>query len=277
MDGKIKKSVAERKGGMKKSIITLLSDFGDKDGFAGILKGVILTINPAAEIVDLSHNVRPHNVLEGSLVLRTCYHHFPPGTIHVAVVDPGVGGERRAIAVQTQKYFFIGPDNGLLSFALENERVKKVVELTNKNYFLKVVSNTFHGRDVFAPVAAHLSLKKTLHLFGKEIREYKKFTLLTPRLHTHGVTGRVIYVDYFGNLVTNISGGMALKLAHKKLVIKIANHTIDKIYKSYSESGPGQLVAVVGSNDCLEIAVNQGNASEVLKVKEGTGVEITMM
>jgi hypothetical protein len=193
------------------------------------------------------------------------------------VVDPGVGSSRRSILVETEKYFFIGPDNGALSFALENEKIKKVVELTNKKYFLQDVSNTFHGRDIFAPVAAQLSKGVPVNKFGEPTTEYKKFTILSPRIHRHGVSGKVIYTDHFGNLVTNISGGMVQKLALKKMVIKIKDYKIEKLSSSYVDSAPGQILAIVGSNDCLEIAVNQGNASQIMKAKEGTEIAITMV
>jgi S-adenosylmethionine hydrolase len=228
------------------------------------------------ELVDISHEVSRHNTLEASVVLRTSYHFFPKGTIHLVVIDPEVGGSRRAILVETERYFFIGPDNGALSFALENEKIKKVVELTNPKYFLRDVSNTFHGRDIFAPVAAYLAKGVPAKKFGTPTKEYRRFTLLSPRIHRNGVSGKVIYIDHFGNLVTNISGGMAAKLAQKKMVISLKNFKIDKLSKTYTDSQAGQIIAVVGSNDCLEIAVNQGNASQILKAKEGTEVDLNM-
>jgi S-adenosyl-L-methionine hydrolase (adenosine-forming) len=262
---------------MKNQIVTLLTDFGNEDGFVGTMKGVMLSINPQLSFVDLTHDISPHNTVEASVVLRTSYHYFPKGTIHLVVIDPEVGGSRRVILAETEKYYFIGPDNGALSFALENEKVKRIIELTNHKYFLKDVSNTFHGRDIFAPVAAHLSKGVNIGKFGEPTREYKRFTLLTPRIHRHGVSGKVIYIDHFGNLVTNISGGMAAKLAQKKIQIKIKDYKMDKISKSYADSTPGQILAVIGSNDCLEIAVNLGNASQILKAKEGTEIEMTVL
>jgi S-adenosyl-L-methionine hydrolase (adenosine-forming) len=261
---------------MKRKVIALMTDFGYKDGFVGTMKGVILTINPNVELIDLTHTISSHNTLEASIVLRTSYHFYPKGTIFLVVIDPGVGSTRRSILVETEKYFFIGPDNGALSFALENEKIKKIVELTNKKYFLQDVSNTFHGRDIFAPVAAQLSKGVPISKFGEPTKEYKKFTILSPRIHRHGVSGKVIYTDHFGNLVTNISGGMVQKLALRKMVIKIKDYKIEKLSSSYAASAPGQILAIVGSNDCLEIAVNQGNASQIMKAKEGTEIEITV-
>lgn len=261
---------------MKNKIITLLTDFGTKDGFVGTMKGVILSINPKVELVDLTHEISPHNILEASIALRTSYHFFPRGTIHLVVVDPGVGSQRRSILVETEKYYFIGPDNGILSFALENEEIKKIIELSNKKYFLRDISNTFHGRDIFAPVAAYLARGTNIKRFGQQTKEYKKFTLLTPRIHPGGVIGKVIYVDHFGNLVTNIGAGLALKLAQKRVLIKINNRKIERINKSYADTKPGELTAVIGSNDCLEIAVNQGNAFQVLKPPADAAVEITV-
>ncbi len=259
---------------MKKRNIALMTDFGYKDGFVGTMKGVILSINPNAVLIDLTHTVSSHNTLEASIVLRTSYHFFPKGTIFLVVIDPGVGSNRRSILVETEDYFFIGPDNGALSFALENEKIKKIVELNNKKYFLQDISNTFHGRDIFAPVAAQLSKGVQISKFGEPTNEYKKFTILSPRIHRHGVSGKVIYTDHFGNLVTNISGGMVQKLSLRKMVIKIKDHKIEKLSSSYADSAAGQILAVVGSNDCLEIAVNQGNASQIMKAKEGTEIEI---
>ncbi|MDD5492135.1 MAG: SAM-dependent chlorinase/fluorinase [bacterium] len=261
---------------MKKRSIALMTDFGYKDGFVGTMKGVILSINPNVAMVDLTHTISPHNTLEASIVLRTSYHFFPQGTIFLVVIDPGVGSNRRSILVETEKYFFIGPDNGALSFALENEKIRKIVELTNKKYFLQDVSNTFHGRDIFAPVAARLSKGVAVSKFGEQTKEYKKFTILSPRIHRHGVSGKVIYTDHFGNLVTNISGGMVQKLALKKMAIKIKDYKIEKLSSSYTDSAPGQILAIVGSNDCLEISVNQGNASQIMKAKEGTEIAITV-
>ncbi|MDD5132650.1 MAG: SAM-dependent chlorinase/fluorinase [bacterium] len=261
---------------MKKRNIALMTDFGYKDGFVGTMKGVILSINPGVCLIDLTHTISPHNTLEASIVLRTSYHFFPKGTIFLVVIDPGVGSNRRSILVETEKYFFIGPDNGALSFALENEKIKKIVELTNKDYFLQDVSNTFHGRDIFAPVAAQLSKGVSVRKFGEPTTEYKKFTILSPRIHRHGVSGKVIYTDHFGNLVTNISGGMVQKLSLRKMVIKIKDYKIEKLSSSYADSTAGQILGIVGSNDGLEIAVNQGNASQIMKAKEGTEIEITV-
>lgn len=253
-----------------------MTDFGYKDGFVGTMKGVVLSINPKAGLVDLTHTISPHNTLEASIVLRTSYNFFPKDTIFLVVIDPGVGSSRRSILVETEKYFFIGPDNGVLSFALENEKIKKIVELTNKKYFLQDISNTFHGRDIFAPVAAQLSKGVPVNKFGEFTKEYKKFTILSPRIHRHGISGKVIYSDHFGNLVTNISGGLVQKLSLRKMAIKIKDYKIDKLSINYADSTPGQVLAIVGSNDCLEIAVNQGNASQIMKAKEGTEIEITV-
>lgn len=244
-------------------IITLLTDFGLEDNFVGVMKGVILGINPDVSIVDITHNVRQHNIMEAAFLLKGSYRFFPKGTIHLVVVDPGVGSHRKAIIVKTRDYYFIGPDNGVLSLALEGQRVERVINITNEKYFLKPVSNTFHGRDVFTPVASYLSKDIPLERFGEEIRGYKKLDI--PKFKSG--KGQVIYIDRFGNLITNIPKGMSGKIQFKGI-------SIDKISSSYAEVRIGKPLAIFGSFGYLEIGVNQRSAEDYFKAKVGDVVRI---
>ncbi|MBI2948170.1 MAG: SAM-dependent chlorinase/fluorinase, partial [Verrucomicrobia bacterium] len=187
-------------------IITLTTDFGTDDWFAGTMKGVILSVNPKASIVDITHGIRLGDIRAGAFALAAAYRFFPRGTVHVAVVDPGVGSERKAIAVRTKDYFFVGPDNGLLSCALAREVIRSIHRLENKKFFLPFVSQTFQGRDVFAPVAAHLSKGVAIGKLGPRAASCKMLTLPTPIRRGHELVGEVIYLDRFGNGITNIRG-----------------------------------------------------------------------
>lgn len=242
------------------SVITLLTDFGLEDNFVGVMKGVILGINPSARIVDITHTVEPHDVFGAGFLLKGAYRFFPKGTIHLVIVDPGVGSQRKAIIAKTKDYYFVGPDNGVLSLALEGQRVERVIDITNKKYFLKPASDTFHGRDIFAPVCAYLSKGIPVERFGKEIGEYKKLTIPVPKEDR----GEVIYIDRFGNLVTNINN-RRIKLVKFKGV-KIG------VVRSYSEVEVGKPLAVFGSFGYLEIGVNQGSAKDYFKAKIGDEV-----
>jgi len=181
-------------------IITLLTDFGTQDGYVGAMKGVILGINPEARIVDIGHQVERHDLFQAALVLRNTCRYFPPGSVHVVVVDPGVGGSRKPLVVETANFFLVGPDNGVLSPVLEEFPPIKMVAIENKQYILSHVSDTFHGRDVFAPAAAHCSLGLPVEKFGPQMKTYRRMELPHPRVLTDGLCGQVIAVDRFGNL-----------------------------------------------------------------------------
>lgn len=185
-------------------IIALLTDFGYKDNFVGIMKGVILGINPQVNLVDISHGVKPQSIFEAYFLLKNSYKFFPKGTIFVAVVDPGVGSKRKSILIETNDYFFIGPDNGIFSF-LESHEIKNIVHLTNKEYFLKPVSSTFHGRDIFAPAAGFLSKGVSPEELGTLIKSIKRVEIPKPRIEKDKLVGEIIYIDGFGNLISNIS------------------------------------------------------------------------
>ena len=241
-----------------------MTDFGLKDHYAGVIKGVILGINPDAAIIDITHGVDTYNIIEASLRLMNYYSFFPEGTVHVVVVDPGVGAGRRPIAVESGGYFFVGPDNGVFSRIYENSEARRVIEITNPKYMLKDVSNTFHGRDIFAPAAAHISSGLEIHKLGDEAVSPVLLDIPKPYTAKNEVLGEVIYEDHFGNLVTNIPG----KLVGKGSKVYVGRVRIDRISESYGEAGAGELLAIIGSSGLLEISVNQGSARGVLKAEE---------
>lgn len=255
------------------SIVTLLTDFGLKDNFVGVMKGVILKINPKAQIVDISHNITPQNIFEGAFLLAHSCKFFPKKTIHLVVVDPGVGSRRRPILVQTEEYFFAGPDNGVLSFALKSRKIKKIIQLTNTRFFLKPVSDTFHGRDIFAPAAAHLSLGRRIKDFGRPLKEIKDLMLPEVRLDKDFLIGEIIYIDRFGNLVTNITKDAFNDFIGKRnFAIEFKGVLLDKISGSYLEADRNSALAIWDSFSHLEIAINQGNAEEFFSAKIGSKV-----
>jgi S-adenosylmethionine hydrolase len=272
----LKKSPTER-------IITLTTDFGLKDPWAGIMKGVILSINPGTRVVDITHLVSPQNVLEGAFILSQACPRFPEGTIHVAVVDPGVGGERNPILIETAGFYLVGPDNGLFTLVIEKEKAKRVIRLTRREYFLEEVSSTFHGRDIFAPVAAHLSLGVDPSSFGEPLKGPPRTIKLPRPIKGEGsVTGEVVYVDTFGNLITNISSRdiVHLKGAGPVEVI-IKGMRIEGISKTYSKGaereGAQGPIALVGSSNLLEIACFRARASEVLGAGVGERVDMRVI
>ena len=256
------------------SIITLTTDFGLADGYVGTMKGVILGIDPTVTIVDISHDIAPQDVREAAYTFYAAYPYFPQGTIHVVVVDPGVGSERRAIALRTPQAAFVAPDNGVLSYVVAGERVEEIVHLTNPRYHLSPVSRTFHGRDIFAPAAAHLARGVPLAKLGQPLTEIVTFPLPRSQVHPDGtIVGQVIHVDRFGNLITSIT---ATDLADHSLlgasVIEIKGQAIRGIANSYAEVTPGELLALIGSEGHLEISVSSGSASQTLKAKVGDEV-----
>lgn len=252
-------------------IITLLTDFGDADGFAGIMKGVILSINSQANIVDISNSLPSQDIEAGALVLVNSYRYFPKGTIHVAVVDPGVGSDRRILAVQTNDYFFIAPDNQLLKHIFYNNETFTVVEVLNKTYFLDEISHTFHGRDIFAPVAAHLSLGVALTDFGPEVTDFERGEIAQPVVLAKKIIGNITHIDKFGNLITDISAGMLTK---KISAISAGSTSIPELVDSYAHVAMGKPLAIIGSSGKLEISVRNGNASKQLSLNRGEIVQV---
>lgn len=261
---------------MTSHIITLTTDFGLDDFFVGAMKGVILTINPAAMIVDITHTIPPHDIRAAAFTLAQAYREFPPGTIHVVVVDPGVGSTRKPLLVLTPRYTFVGPDNGVFSFIYAEEKAPTCIHITAEHYFRQPVSHTFHGRDIFAPVAAWLSKGLAPDGFGSRINEYVKFEIPYPEIldQTH-IRGHVIHIDRFGNLITNITEKElppdAIR-AGAKLVIN--GHTITRFQSHFAEAPAGEPFAVFGSTGRWEIAVYLDLAERVLNASAGTTVDL---
>jgi hypothetical protein len=256
-------------------IITLLTDFGHKDHYVGVMKGVILSINPAVNVVDISHHVSPHNVLEGALMLLHSYAFFPAGTIHLAVVDPGVGTERNALLVTSGDYYFIGPDNGVFGLVYGALKEYRVFALTNSRFRLSSPGNTFHGRDIFAPVGAYLSTGVSPAEMGHEVTEYTRLSLPAPVIKEGRVKGTIIYIDGFGNLITTISRHHIENINKTHRVrIKIGGRTIPQLSETYQSVTKGEVLALIGSSELLEISVREGNAHTTLNVNHGDEVEI---
>ncbi len=255
-------------------IVTLTTDFGLRDPFVGAMKGVILGINRRVHLVDLTHEIAPQEILEGALALEAAVPFFPPGTIHLAVVDPGVGGSRRALGVSAGGQLFVGPDNGLLTF-LFAEPGWTAVSLEALAYRLPQVSRTFHGRDIFAPAAAYLSLDVLLHSFGPAVADPVQIPWPVARREGDVLVGEVVHVDRFGNLVTSI---MARDLAplgpEASLAVELGDMVISGCSSAYTEQSPGGLGALVGSSNRLEIFARGGNARQRLGVARGARVTV---
>jgi S-adenosylmethionine hydrolase len=260
---------------MRKPIITLLTDFGTKDHYVASMKGVILNINPRCSLIDITHEVIPHDIQQGAVILANAFSYFPKGTIHLSVVDPGVGSRRKPVLLVTQNYFFVGPDNGLFGFVTERERVKQVVVLTRKEYFLPEVSVTFHGRDIFAPVAAHLSLGVKPSAFGYNAKSLKKLGVRRPIVKDGILSGEILHIDTFGNLVSNVGGERLLQFIRgHPFVIRAGRKGIRELKSGYWEGKKGEPIALIGSGGFLEISVREGNAQKILKVKKGDPITI---
>ena len=258
-------------------VVTLLTDFGLVDPFVGMMKGVMLGLNPALQIVDLCHRVQRQNVRQAAFMLVTSCDYFQPGTIHVAVVDPGVGTGRRILACRTERFYFLAPDNGLLGPVLEREHASHCVDVSNAEYFLDTVSGTFHGRDIFAPVAAHLSLGVPLKDLGPPTSPAEPLHFSEPRRQDQTtVIGEVLYADRFGNLVTNLHTDDITQVVGKDeaVHITVGGTTLEGLSSSYAAERPGILLALVGSTGFLEVAVNLGSAQDFLRVDVGARVEI---
>jgi len=248
-------------------LITLLTDFGNRDGYVGVMKGVIACISPHARVVDLTHEIPPQDIRSGAFLLGEWFRYFPQGAIHVAVVDPGVGSARRGLAVFSHGHCFIGPDNGVLGRVLEGARVHL---LSERKYWLEEVSNTFHGRDVFAPVAAWLSRGRAIQDFGPPCPDPVRLDSEDPTQVEEGWRGEVVYVDRFGNLVTSFHRRFLDSLSLESgLTAYLADGSCWPLRSTYSEVPPGETCAVVGGFGRLELSVNQGNAAKRTGVKVG--------
>jgi len=262
----------------KQSIITLITDFGLQDGYAGVMKGVIANINSSANVIDISHNIEPQNVFQAAYALNSSFTYFPKGTIHVVVVDPGVGSDRKILCLKTEDYIFLAPDNGVLSFIVANEESPSIREVTNSKLFLPEVSNTFHGRDIFAPVAAHLSSKEFSRKdLGERVDKINEIDLPKPIRSPGGVlTAEIIYIDGFGNLITNVNREVIdrMKIKTERVAITMGRKRINGICKSYSDVGANEALAIFGSSGYLEISINRGSAKDVLNLKKGDKLDL---
>ncbi len=263
------------------SIITLLTDFGTEDEYVGLMKGVILSINPSAAIVDITHQIAPQDIVQAAFSVHASYLYFPEGSVHLIVVDPGVGMRRDLLILKMRKHLFVAPDNGVLTLLLGETDITALVRLTNSNFYLNPVSRTFHGRDIIAPVGAHLSKGIDLRNMGEEVDPKYAVRLEDLRARTlenGGIIGKIVAIDHFGNLISNIE---SQKLAavdvggrKKRITIKIGSHLICGLSETYGSVAPQAPLALIGSRGYLEIALNQGSAGQFFNARPGDTVQV---
>lgn len=262
---------------MARPIITLTTDFGSGDSLVGSMKGVILNINPDAEIVDITHKILPYDLLDGALAIGQAYKFFPPRTIHVVVVDPGVGTERRPLLVTAGQHYFVAPDNGVLSMVYQREEALTVRHITSEHYFLQPVSNTFHGRDIFSPVAAWLAKNGQSASFGEEITDFVRFAMPKPKTTGNSLKGVILRADNFGNLLTNFTEeDLPQVLAGSNFKMRVGNAQISKFVQTFGNGAPNEPVLILGSSGFFEVAVNRGNAAKTLNATRGAEVTIEL-
>jgi S-adenosyl-L-methionine hydrolase (adenosine-forming) len=258
---------------MARPLIALLTDFGLRDHYVGTMKGVILGICPEATLVDISHEVAPQDIRDGALELASAYRYFPTGTTFLVVVDPGVGSTRRAVAADVGDYCFVAPDNGVLSVVFDQAPPRLAVELTNRAYARPTISSTFEGRDRFAPAAAWLANGIALASFGPEAAALVRLDVPRPRAIDGGIDGEVLRVDRFGNLMTNIDDATLARMSGT-LTVRVGSQVIPHVVATYADVRIGELCALVGSSDRLEIAVHGGSAAATLGVGRGAVVQL---
>ncbi|MBI5237350.1 MAG: SAM-dependent chlorinase/fluorinase [Deltaproteobacteria bacterium] len=257
-------------------MITLTTDFGLKDHYTGAMKGAVLSVNPDAKVIDITHLIQAGNIIEAAFIMAEACLFFPKGTVHIGVVDPGVGTKRRPVIIETARYLFVGPDNGLLILAAKKDGIKRVVELTAPRLFLNPASATFHGRDIFGPAAAHLSLGLDPIEAGREVSGVLvSLKIPQPKKKGRVIRGEVIHIDSFGNLIVNIKSEDIERLSAKQVSASIKGAVLKGIKKTYGLAKQGSLLALIGSSGFLEIAVNQGNASKTLFAKLNDEVILT--
>jgi len=254
-------------------LITLTTDFGVGDWFVGAMKGVMISVSGRNRIVDITHDIPPGDIMAGAFVLAQSYQYYPPQTIHVAIVDPGVGSDRPAIAVQTRNFTFIGPDNGVLSLALNKEEVEGIFRIENEDLFCKPVSRTFHGRDIFAPVAAHLGREASIQDVGPPATQCVRLPFPSVQIQGDLQIGEVIHVDRFGNCITNIPSDSIAKSTTAPQVI-LQEGAVCEMREFYDEAAEGDPLAIIGSTGLVEIAVNGGNAATTLGLETGCPVSL---
>ncbi len=262
-------------------VITLTTDFGARDAFTASIKGVLLKINPPVQIIDISNEIAPQDVWEAAFTLKSAYSYFPKGTIHLAVVDPGVGSSRRPIIVVTESYYFVGPDNGLFSLVYQEAERLRVHHITSTHYFQPSPGPTFHGRDVFAPVAAWLSKGIPSGNFGEEITDFVKLNVPVPKKSPNGIDGHVVHIDRFGNVITNIAFKDIRELLPEgegtvALGVNVAGREIRGLKRFYSEAAAGEASAIINSSGYLEIFMYKQNARSALSIKRGDVVRLML-
>jgi S-adenosylmethionine hydrolase len=261
---------------MARPFIALLTDFGTRDHYAGAMKGVALGICPDAVLVDVSHDLPAHDVAAGALELAAVYKYFPPATIFVVVVDPGVGSDRRGIAAEAAGYRFVAPDNGVLTLVFRESPPRRVVELTERKYARPTVSRTFEGRDRFAPAAAWLARGVDLSALGRPVTTWQTLPLHEPVVLAGRIDGEVWRIDRFGNMITNIDRASFSRIASGGgISITAGGRAIDRLVSTYAEAAPGTVCALFGSTDHLELAVNGGSAAATLGMTRGARVTVT--
>jgi S-adenosylmethionine hydrolase len=262
---------------MRRPVITLTTDFGLSDHFVGTMKGVILSICREAEIVDISHQVGAFEVTEGAFVLTQAYRYFPRGTVHVVVIDPGVGTSRRPILMEAAGQHFVAPDNGVLSMICAREK-HKVRAITAEKYFLKPVSRTFHGRDIFAPVAAHIASGIPATRMGKPVDDYLRLNFEKPvRTARRGWTGAILKIDHFGNLITNFPAHEFPDLQERPFEMSVGLQTVSQFAQNYAERGPGELFLIIGSSGYMEVSACQASAAKLLGCGVGAPVDLRIL
>ena len=260
---------------MEQRFVTFTTDFGASGHYVGTMKGVVYNINPSARVVDISHEVESYDLLDGALTIAQACSYFPAHTIHVVVVDPGVGSSRRPILARTEKYFFVAPDNGVLSLALERAQQASVRNITAESYFLHPVSRTFHGRDIFAAVAGWLSTGLEPSDFGEEISDYVRLSIPAVKAAGNAIQGVVLKVDKFGNVITNITPQDVPQLfatSPPPFKIAVGKREITSMRNSYAEGALGEVFGILGSMGFLELATNCGSAAQALGVAKGAEV-----
>lgn len=263
------------------SIITLLTDFGLQDEFVGSMKGVILSINPHVKIVDISHQIDPHDIVQAAFCLQAFYTYFPAGTVHITVVDPGVGTKRAIVILQRNAHVFVAPDNGVLSLLVNDDNYDTIVRVDNSDYFLDAISATFHGRDMMAPVGAYLSKGARLETFGSSLNHHQLVCLddlLTIEFDGSELVSKVVNIDRFGNLVTNLNARRLKQFQtgcrDDELIFRVGSELLRGLQPTYASVSSGEPLALIGSRGYLEIAVNQGNASNRFSVQKGDRIRV---
>lgn len=262
----------------KRTIITLTTDFGEADYYVPAMKGVIYSINPGVQVVDLTHQVPPHDVYAAAFQLLCCYQDFPKMSIHVVVVDPSVGSRRRPIMVMTDDYNFIGPDNGVFSYIYQRERVNRVVHFNVEHYFRTPVSTTFHGRDVFAPVSAYIAKLVDWKMMGEEIEDPVRFNTPSPIVSPDGrIKGSVIHVDRFGNIITNITAAeLTDEWVRRGVVVRIGGQEAQRLLTHFAEANPNELFSYFGSSGFLEIGLPRQSAARAVDARRGVEVDVRL-